>query len=72
MYYKCHKINQSHGGLYVDPPDQIKNKRATINPTNKKDNICFQYVVTVALNYDEIGKHAERITKTKPFVSKYK
>ena len=27
------------------------------------DNRCFQYTVTVALNYEEIGKHAERITK---------
>ena len=28
-------------------PDWIKNKKATINPINKKDNKCFQYVVTV-------------------------
>ena len=24
------------------------------------------------LNHDEIGKHAERITKIKPFINKYK
>ena len=24
------------------------------------------------LNYDEIGKHAEKITKIKPFINKYK
>ena len=23
------------------------------------------------MNYEEIGKHAERITKTKPFINKY-
>ena len=35
------------------------------------DNKCFQYVVTVALNHEEIGKDSERITKIKPFVNKY-
>ena len=36
LYYKCHKINPNHGGLYVDSPDWIKDKKATINPINKK------------------------------------
>ena len=49
-----------------------KNKKIAINPIRKKDNRCFQYAVTVALNYEEIGKHAERITKIKPFIDKYK
>ena len=72
MYYKCHKVNLNHGGSYVDSPDWIKNKKATINPINKRDNKCFQYAATVTLNYKEIGKHAERITKIKPFINKYK
>ena len=28
--------------------------------------------MTVALSYEEKGKHAEEITKTKPFINKYK
>ena len=36
LYYKCHKINQNRVGSYVDSPDWIKNKKATINPINKK------------------------------------
>ena len=36
IYYKCHKKNSNCGGSYVDPPDWIKNKKATINPINKK------------------------------------
>ena len=28
--------------------------------------------MTLALNHEEIGKHAERITKVKPFINKYK
>ena len=42
-----------------------------INPINKKDNKCFQYAVTVALNYKELGKNRERIKKIKPFINKY-
>ena len=70
MYYKCHKINLNCGGSYIDSPDWIK-KKAIINPTNKNDNKCFQYAVTVALNHEEIGKYFERITKIKLFTNKY-
>ena len=56
----------------VDSPDWIKNKKATVNPINNKDNRCFQYIVTIALNHEEIGKNPGRITKIKPFINKYK
>ena len=39
LYYKCHKINFKRGGLYIDSPDKIKYKKATINTINKKDTI---------------------------------
>ena len=69
--YKCHEINLSCGGSYINSPDSIKNKKATIYSINKKGNKCFRYALTVALNYDKIGKNAERITKIKPFINKY-
>ena len=47
-----------------------KNKKATINPKNK-DHKCFQYAFTVALNYEQIKDHPERISKIKPFIDKY-
>ena len=34
-YYKCHKINLNLGGSHIDFPDWIKNKKGTINSTNK-------------------------------------
>ena len=49
-----------------------KKQKAIINHINTKDNKCLQYAVTVALNHEEIGKHAEGITKIKPFTSKSK
>ena len=70
MSYKCHKINLNRGGSYINSPDWIK-KKAIINPINKKDNKCFQYAITVALNYEEIKKDPQRITKIKPFINKY-
>ena len=71
LNYKCHKINPNGGGLYIASPDWTKNKRATRNLINKKDNKCFQYAVTVALNHEKVGKHSERITKINPFINKY-
>ena len=71
LYYKCHNINLYCGGSYIDSPDWITNKKATINLINKKDNLCFQYAVTVALNYEEIKKDPQRIIKSKPFINKY-
>ena len=56
LYYKRLKKNPNCGGSYIDSPNWIKNKKAAINPINKKDNKCFQYVVTVALNFEEIKK----------------
>ena len=72
LYYKCCKIIPNWGVSYIDSPDLIKSVKATINPINKKDNKCFQYAVTVALNKKEIKKDLQRITKMKPFISKYK
>ena len=72
LYYKCHKINFKLGRLYIGSPDWIKRKKVTINDINKKDNQCFQYAITVALNHKEIGKHPGRITTSRPFINEYK
>ena len=34
LYCKCHKASLTCGGLYIDSPNWIKNKKATINPVN--------------------------------------
>ena len=73
LYYKCHRTNFNRGGSCIDSSDCIKNKKATINPINRKDK-CFQYAVTVTLNYAEIKKttkNLQRITKIKPFINNY-
>ena len=70
LYYNLNKVSLSRGGSYIDSPKWLKNKKATINPKNNDDK-CFQYVLTVALNYDQIKDHPERISKIKPFIDKY-
>ena len=71
LHNNRNKVSLSRGGSYIDSPKWVKNKRATINPQNKKDDRCFQYAVTVALNHEQIKDHPERISKIKPFIDKY-
>ena len=70
LYYHFHKIGLKRGGSYIDSPEWLKNKKATINPTNNEDN-CFQYPLTVALNHKQIKRHTERILKIKLFIDQY-
>ena len=58
------------GGLYIDSPDWIKKKKATINP-KKTDDKCFQYAATFALNFEETESHPEKVSNIKPFINKY-
>ena len=51
-------------------PEWVLNERATINPKNK-NNKCFQYSITVALNHQNIGNHPERVSNIKPFINQY-
>ena len=66
LYYKSYKINPIRGRSYIDSTDWIKNKKATTNPINGKENKCFQCTLTVTLNHEEIKKDPQRITKIKP------
>ena len=51
LHYHLHKTSLIRGGSYIDTPEWLKNKRATIYPKNIKDDKCFQYVLTAELNY---------------------
>ena len=44
LYLKCPKINPNRGGSYIDSPDWIKNKKATINLINKKIINAFKII----------------------------
>ena len=34
LHYKLQKISLNRGGSYIDSPEWLKNKKATINPKN--------------------------------------
>ena len=70
LYYSLHKISLNRAGSYIGSPDWIKNKKATINPKNK-DNECFKYATTAALNHEKIAKDLQRISKIKLFIDNY-
>ena len=70
LYYKLHKVSLNRGRSYIDSPKWSKNKKATINP-KISDNKCFQYALTVALNYKQIKSHPEIISNIKPFINQY-
>ena len=68
--YSFHKISLKRGKSYIKSPEWLINKRATTTPKTK-DNKCFQYSVTVALNHQNIENHLERISNIEPFIDQY-
>ena len=70
LYYDLNKVSLSRGGSYIDSLEWLKSKKTTINPKNNDDQ-CFQYALTVALNYEEIKKDSQRISKIKPSIDQY-
>ena len=70
LEYHIHKTNLKRGKSHPKSPEWILNKRTTINPKNK-DNKCFQYLITAALNHQNIENHPERMSNIKPFIDKY-
>ena len=71
LYYDLNKISLDRGGSYIKSEIWLEEKQATINPQNKKDDKCFQYALTVALNYEKIKDNRHRISKIKPFIDHY-
>ena len=67
LYYNLNKVSLSRGGSYIDSPKRLKTKKATINPKSNDDK-CFQYALTVALNYQNIKNNLERISKINRFI----
>ena len=62
LYYDLNKVSISKGGSYIDSPKWLKNKKSTINPKNN-DYKCFQYTITLALNYDKIDRNPSKNIK---------
>ena len=70
LFDKCHKKDFKLCGSYTDSLDRTRMKKATINPKSDADK-CFPYAATVTLNFDEIKKDPQRVSKIKPFINNY-
>ena len=71
FYYDFNMVSISKGGSYIESPKWLKNKKSTVNQKNN-DYKCFQYATILALNFDKVTSHPERITKKiKSFINKY-
>ena len=71
MHYHLQKTSLKRTrSSYIDSPEWLKNKKATINLKNNDDN-CFQYALIVALDYQNIKKDRQRISKIKPLINQY-
>ena len=58
----------NRGGSYINSPDWLKNKSSAVNLRDNDDK-CFQYALTVLLNYQNIKSNTERLTKIKTFIN---
>ena len=61
FYYDLNRITINKGGSYIESPKWLKDKKCTIN----------QKATTLALNFNNIDKHHQRISKIKPFINNY-
>ena len=62
LYYNLQKTSLKRIGLsHIDSPKWLKNEKAMINPKTNDDN-CFQYSLTVLLNYQIIKKDPQKIS----------
>ena len=60
LFYDFNRVSISKGGSYIESPKWLKDKKCTVNQKNN-DNKCFQYATTLALNFNKINKHPQRI-----------
>ena len=70
FYYDFNKTSIYRERSYIDSPKWLKDKKSTIN-SKINDHKCFQYAATLALNFDNIDNHPEKISKIRPFIDQY-
>ena len=67
-----HTVKLKRGSSYIRCPKWVSDKKATINPQNRKDNCCFvAYSVIATLHHQDISHNPERIAKLKPYIDSY-
>ena len=70
LYYDFNKTSLNRGASDIESAKWIKDKKSTINPKNNHYK-CFQYALTVVLNYNKTNKNPQRVSKIKLFIDQY-
>ena len=71
LYYHLNRITISKGGSYIESLKWLKDKKCVVNE-KISDNKSFQYAATLALNFNNIDRNLQRISKIKPFINNCK
>ena len=58
-----HKIDLRRGSSFIDTPEWLKNKKATINLQNTNNAYCFMYAIAIALFHEALGNNPGHISK---------
>ena len=58
-----HKTDLCRGASFIDTPEWLKPKKATINPQNVNNIYRFMYAATIELYLSELGKTPGCISK---------
>ena len=58
-----HKTDLCRGASFIDTPEWLKPKKATINPQNVNNVYRFMYAANIALYHGESGKNPGCISK---------
>ena len=58
-----HKIDLRRGASFIDTPEWLENKKATINPQNTNNAYCFMYAIAIALFHEALDNNRGRISK---------
>ena len=59
IFVACTILITIDNSTFIETPDQVENKKCTINP-QKKDNKCFQYSIAIFLCHKEIKKKSKK------------
>ena len=71
LFYDFNRTTISKDGSYIESPKWLKDKKCTINKKKIMIINVFEYATTVALNFNNIDKHPQTISKIKPFIENY-
>ena len=70
--YQDNLQNKMKGSDFIFNGINYKKDKKCVGNQKSNDNKCFQYAATIALNFNNIDRNPQRVSKIKPFINNYK